>query len=1447
MPVTKSTNRHCSSAFVQKTRNSNASSSATVNPPQTSWIPRQPGPGNPSWLSTYNITIPEETEPVLSVDNPDDSGIAGAGPASVSDEPGFPDSRAAKVPAIKKKKKKKSGKKSGKSQETAITTTEETRLVLSIANQNDFKIEKTRPVPIPDEFLHFKRNLDDISTLYKGDNFAEAKKKATIIVKILEGKPEAENLIRYLNSVIFLCHVMQDMTFCHDLPANNSAEFIHWMITIAEAARQESDDLPASSKLMLFCLRWAADAGDQGARQYLVKVLLFRQLCPDMPSPDVHFFPAEALDHLANMARDDTQLPIPENDQEKVINRMVELIKLRNTANHDSSKKELIDFLRNHSHPEIQLLIPLIYTSEVFGPPEYNKAREYLEPFPVPDAKESVSSSVNDVCQFWQLMCDTNPHTHHEASTVEALHQLAQKGFLAAIHLLSELSRMRENISLSCVSAFIRSPGPGFPEYPHLTHSLCKFYSEKTGPQGSANEQGILGQDEEMSGNVRNFLLNAGIQGDPGIRDHVIWCGFQKIFNEENLRKAGREFVPPLPEALIRILHNSQYTQDPAALIYIHCAQVLRHGKADKKLIEMAERKDVLSTCFHMLMMSDATEEMDDAVLANKLLDIPHVKDQDFLAWIDHPGFADFIKNLRLCAPLCRESESCNLLCLDLLDLAGRRGKGDEDRVEVLDALALGKLRQGNIEEANWYYEQSWKLKDAPSVPGAERRYVNTRSYRIVRSDLPEYYYHLLSVNVRSSHPMETRCRFDRLLSVWKNMQENKDPSLWHAWATTAVSFITYSYWHITPEMCQTLTDNTALAITKQHNLSLALILATNEELACVKGNIAKKHKIEGIPDFPELTTDDCALTEATSKQYSPCLETGSPDEMARLPSMVSANFYTVQHHILAEVQKAESMDDIIRHMKKVTMEHDFDPATFIRLLTPRFDSEWLLPKHVNDVFDILSLLQKKLNKYYHAFPKQTINLKCKLMLTMHMYCRRFIGNADQALENIMERMDQQRTALTIKHPEDVMKNIYNLSNNITGEKEHDALCLVMITSKSSKKFNELLIHIIRSYHPRVALKLFNTFFTTKDECLSKLEQLKTSHSDFKHILELIGYQVKGQKKEVSSFLKGNIRKKTLSAEQKIQLLWYACESPLITDKTSIEQMATLINNIPQHIFIKILIGDIRNNEHLKKMVSSEKVLLLQHHHQMELGFRLLSINRTQAADMWVMSESTYPLAMLAWHHNILPGKEVSFDVRQALLHAAKNGEIKAQCELIRWLLEQQRDGKETSTELKRQACRFVHLPHPMAGAESLLYQGITQHLGFGCEPDLITGKQKIQEALDRDPLIVALRLYDLKQQGLFALPEDLADYLLCYARALSERNKDPFNRRDNYFNNLFLSYGSDTLQELLVSLRDRAGSGLSPSDKPVYQQATNRLGEWLGQCQGVRPPRQVHHEEHPE
>ena len=1358
------------------------------------------------------------------MDNPGSSNIAEARPALISGESRYPANRVAETSVLQGKET------SGIAQESAATISEETRFFLSIANQSDFRLEKTRPVPMPSEFLHLEQDLDKISALYKSDNFAEAKENAIAIVKTLPDKSEAKQLIQYLNSVIFLAHIMQDMTFCHDLPATDSAGFVHWMLTIAEIARQESDDLPANSKLMLFCLRWAADSGDQGARQYLVKVLLFRQLCPDMPSPDVHFFPAEALEHLVNMARDNTQLPEPGNNQEDAINRMVELIKLRNTENSDSRKKKLVDFLRQQSQPEIQLLIPFIYTSEVFGPVEYDKARAFLEQLrTLCDQKKQVTPSIGDVYQFWELMCTiTHPECPH--ATIETLSQLAQKGFLAAIYLLCELFMTYTNISEKCITSFLQRPEPHFSDYPSLVSHLntAMFYTKATSLGSADSTDNTKQHHERMKNSMLMLSQESAIQPHSDIRNIILYRKIKMVFTEKSLSRIGRETISALPVHISRMLVDSQYTRDPAVLIYLHCAQVLEHGQGDEKLIETAERINALSTYFHMLMMSDATVTMDRSILTDKLLDLPDISGRDFFIWKGHPGLDVFAEQLKQCANLCRNPEKCYRLCLELYDIAGTLSG---DRIIILTALAEEKILQGKHQEANNYYEQAWMLED-PSQRQEKPPIVQEGDHQVRRLELPEHYQQLASIGTKSAHPLEVQCRFNLLMSVWNKVQESKDPSLWSAWAIKAYEFVSFPHWHVDTDMCHTLMHCCKLAIEKQQCLSHDLLCNACGVIFYMMSSMEISHDSTPMTELEKM--GECLIDE----RGAPLLATGNDDNMAKLSGIKPEFSYITQHPVIVKIQAARSFDDIIRHLKELTTEHEFDPTTVVRKMALL----WPGSEHAktDDMSNALLLLRRKLDKERDAANNLVTYLKHQYAWVLGKYCQNFGDSPPSSLISLMETREQQETGIFTTQPDHATEYKESEFN----DRDDDNLLfwssiLHASRDESEHKFDSLLLKIFIVYPPRLITKILHNVFITNEQCILKLEQLRLQEENIRiqHILKFFTYQIAGQQKEMMSFIKKNMKKTILDDDMKNVLLWCAYESSLVSDSFLAKQIAYFPKDSGHYNLIGALTEGGKYIDRLNvHIVSSAHLMSHYEHYWSAVGFKLLSLGKLDdAVDLWSKCQSAYPLAMLAWHHGIQPQGQ-TIDIREQLMTAAKNGQVKAQCELIHWLLKREKDGEKINFLLKQKSCRFVHAPTPIAGAESVLYQGITQYLGFGCEPDPMTGKQKIQEALDKDPLIVALRLYNLKEQKLFALHDDPTDYLLCYAQALSKRDKDPYNRRDNYFNNLLLSYGSAALQKLLTLLHGKAESDLS--NKPVYRQAAHRLGEWLGQwSEGTASP----------
>ena len=94
---------------------------------------------------------------------------------------------------------------------------ETTSPILSIVNQSTFAIEKNKPATVPDKFTRYENYIQELYNKYE---FEQAQKKAIDIVTHISSEPEANNLVLYLNTVIFLRHIMEDMTSCLQLPAD---------------------------------------------------------------------------------------------------------------------------------------------------------------------------------------------------------------------------------------------------------------------------------------------------------------------------------------------------------------------------------------------------------------------------------------------------------------------------------------------------------------------------------------------------------------------------------------------------------------------------------------------------------------------------------------------------------------------------------------------------------------------------------------------------------------------------------------------------------------------------------------------------------------------------------------------------------------------------------------------------------------------------------------------------------------------------------------------------------------------------------------------------------------------------------------------------------------------------------------------------------------------------
>ncbi len=1317
----------------------------------------QPRPRDPSWLSEYDITLPEEEK--TSSYLPPNSSI------------------------------------------------------------RDFTIETSKPVTIPDNLRRYEVNIDKMTTHYKEGNYKEAQKIAQTLSGILSRQAGANSLIPYVDTVFFFCHIMQDMQSCLHFPADNSEDFINWLLDIAYAASDNTGTLPANSKLMLYCLRWAADAGSQRARQLLIKALLFSHSCSDIPST-VHFYPFEASLHLLQMSRIDKQ-PLPMDIHEFVIHKMVKLLKSYGTPDYDHEKNELAAFLSEQSADEIKHLAPSIYLERVFGDIEKDKARIHLEKLALSPNKKERDPLIETIKRYWELKSiDTSSNQDNSRE----LCQLAEANFIqATLDITKQCRHNPKPIQHKFIAALIIDYKPFYSEYPTLQFSLWKYYDEAIKPKGDqTNIKSIKKNLLEMRKKADLLTSELHIQAHDRIRSYFIHPSFSERSQLDNLRQSGRNTANPLPVKTILTLKSSRFSKDPLILTYIHSAQVLEHGRGNETLINLVRQGDTLTIDTLMLGLLDVPAGMDTTALVDHLLR-EHNKGKDFINLLSSLNdITTPLKRFRACEPYVQQTEQC---CLLNIELTTALGFNQSENVKSYQHLAKEKKLQNKPDEAQKYYDKAWDFteKIIKRDKISQREKVE-KDYQVRRTGLPDYYQKLRSINPESDHPMETEYRYNLLLSVYDQMLDNKDPSLWAAWTRQASHFLTYSFWHIKPEMYRHFIDICLTAIPQHQHLLLSTMHNTINQLIKLTNDIEDKFTSDTAP---WTAIKSCLLkTRGMIAKLGPIKENESIDEMEKITSFPSIHQgYLEQHHIITLLEGEKSTDDWIALIKTLTLNDEFDPATFVRLVANRFKS--LPVERSTGIFDILSLFQKKIDQQASSIGKIEFTLKCQLMWAQSTYLNNLSEHdATELGKYLIEHMEKMKTELFIEDPEQVLINRVG----VTGEEANLFFWANKTRAPIPKIDFHYFINNIKSFAPRNLLKLFyKNNITIRDACISNLRKIK--NKEITHFVNFFIYQLGNNKDKILSLLDETLSNKTIDNEDKCILIWYAYESSLISDDHCIQFTKSLDPDSPHALFTGILVEFEKHAEQLSNLASSDKFMCLGMQYQNAVGFKLLSLGRLKdAAHIWATCESAYPQAMLAWHHEIYADSKKPLEVTRLLLKAAKEGQPKAQCELIRLLLIKRKAWGEIDALLAYRSCRFVHMPNPLAGGESVLYQGITQYLGFGCQADPATGEDKIRKALAQDPLIVALRLYELKDEKIFELPNDTSDYLLLYAQALTERCEDSFKRRDNYFTNLLLSYGIEKLERVSKTLQNRAED--TPDTQAVFNQAASLLRHRIEQWQ---------------
>ncbi len=884
-------------------------------------------------------------------------------------------------------------------------------------NPNDDFIERVPNVPqLSKEYSHYGAKLEDLHQLCVRKKTREALKACSTFSLPTEDSDSAYiEIIKFVNSIMFVSLVQhQRFDVFFQLPATNSREFINWLLDIATASSEGTKTIPASADIILFCLRWAADAGSQRARQILVKCLLFGEIDPFDPESryTFHYFPSEAVKHLMNMAMAEEQLPIAFDYHEWIINQMVGLIQSRSDL---EKKEDLAKTLLESDYPEIKLLVPLLYTNVAFGTPDVAKAEDSLNALEhqlssVPEQ----STKLQHIHQFWGIVCAMAKGPLSNDNRLK-LQDMATSHFLAAVHLLCEYCLEVKEYARDYVTPLIHKPHASYLEYPDLAYSLYCFFNWKKALQEPKKMAARYQQETEM--NTRRFFEHAAFNAHSGARAMRLYESFKEVCNDSNFRNIRTLAIKPVDQSAIEILHQSRFSQDVSIHAYTHCAQVLRHGIGDYRIIEQAQLRNPFLLYYFMLTLSDSTESMDSVNLVNELLNLSS-DEIVFLRmqWAYRDSFFDFLERLSKYASYSKKAERCFQLKLNLIQ---KIAKLSSDNQIEYEGLAREKVLQNKPEEAAVYYEKAWDLTD-PYFKQRDMKYLKEgveEDYQVIRKDLPEAYLQLNRLSAITCHPLEIRYRHQQFMELWKKIQPFQDPSLHYAWVKNVLSLITYSYVHLELIQCALLIVNCVKSTKHSEVLIRALIHSSIDTLDKLAKNFAVENPSQ---DMSVLFDGVTRMRQKMSSDTDSRNEGIAEQSMAKLPGKY-LNSHTKEHHLAQIIPSTSSADKRLSLFQSLLPDkHDFDSPTFIRMAATYFVSPE--KEHVSGIADVLHMLGKALESDVDKIKSLIMDLNCETLWALHVYIESYKGAPDKIMARIEKIKEELHLDLAMHHPESLIK-----------------------------------------------------------------------------------------------------------------------------------------------------------------------------------------------------------------------------------------------------------------------------------------------------------------------------------------------------------------------------------------------------------------------------------------
>ncbi len=1108
-------------------------------------------------------------------------------------------------------------------------------------------------------------------------------------------------------------------------PATNRNEYIGLHLFITDNVSKSNLSKNKVTELELFGLRRAADAGCAFAQIQLIKRLLY--------SDDRVYLPFEAEYWLLKLSESDNAILLDsksekESEKNAAIRSITNLIIKNKTdpVNAEKFRAQVCKTLSLSTEIAIQACGPMLYLSGIFGRVSPAAAQTYIEENNPPAHKHS-NQDANKKWQYWQINVSIKQRDEKKCKLV--LNSLCDNGFLAAIHLQSELYRWTVN-TRQCYDLLFKVTT----KYsdlirlsPHSCYSLYQCFIKTRRKAASSSEKPLISKLNERINALENkaealkvIALNNGYEP-------AVFATLAKLYlthcSPEKCLDTGIKGPITLPAEFTELLDKNRFTNNATIAVLTHASQCLSHKETDNFLLDRFIDEQPLKTALIMLFTGYYTYFNNNVKLTELVVRHSELDEHEFRMFVELEESSRIIEKFERQKTFIYDPDPLKVFKLLTLLRVQReihlcrerkliyRGIHVHDLKNYIRHLHLTQspeLTAVLISEAATRLNLEFSQGRCFLFTTAEE--LNQTRYYIRRRNLPAEYIKLENVETDCYLPEMASLSYAQLTGLFQSAAQIKDVEFNTKLLRTCKSFVQNSWCHLSEERLLQLLTSYSYNCKKTQDLADVICLKASEKIIRLTRIIAQNTSTETTN---ELHPDN---------ERKACSESGPEETIpAHLRFVLndSHELFFVEDMYEQLIAEEKSSQKKVRLINEVINRKRYCPVSLLRYIDTSDVRQCLA---VNQLAIISSIIHKLTIKVYGT-RDAIIKGLCssdKIIMALMLDVLNTYSLSNMAFHRTVENL----LCDTLKSRPEILLDVPCQKLEILGESKLQEYFKYSYMKNSVK----LLMLLQEKFSPRQILSWLedNNKKLTRMDYEEFYELTNNANEKDKYFKELIYFFLTDTETAQYCIKEPN----TSSVDELARMIWFGYEAKIIDIKTAEKCLAHIPENNGYYLLTSILLGLTltTGKAELTDLISGldkeNKLIFLP-----ALGLKLFSLNRLDLAEIcWSGSSQAFHLSLMKLNHGIMSGSESENTIAEVFFSAAAEGNVQAQCRILDWHLMSR---KLDSLTLKR-CCRYILTPQFNHTMERELYQGLLR-AGY-CDKDVSkTGDNRETNDIFRD------------------------------------------------------------------------------------------------------------------